>query len=980
MGSDTTLLFLILAYREGLLKRNRLMEAVSIWMQDPSRDIPQLLELAGTLKPADSESISRLTREWEQARGAGQGGRAPLPLSVRETIVAMREEPARDPGEAPAAAEERYRAGAELGRGGIGRVIEAQDLLLGRPVALKLLYGGSAQEIAERFRWEARVTGRLEHPNIVPVHDVGVLPSTGEQFMAMKRIVGRDMGRIIADGSLPLRRLVEALRDACRAVSYAHSRGVIHRDLKPANVMLGDFGEVLVVDWGLARLVGEEDHASQLRKSAVRVPGRVLRPIASREETSQFTLDGDVLGTPSYMPPEQAAGLLQKLDERSDVYSLGATLYEILAGRPPFDGESTREILDAVVAGRLDPPSRHRACPPELEAVCMKAMAGRPEDRYGGAADLARDLDAWLEGALERDRRERMAGEALKRAEEAASRWHAAEAQAEKLRGEEREEDLSPAPLTAERAMKMFGIEDAITAARREGSLALADANAALDTALSLVPGHPSARRLKAGVYWELFRKAEESGDAASREIARRMAEVYNDGSLDARLRGDGTIEIQARAWACPCLVEGRTVEPGRLGEDHWHLWSGAREDGEETDGAPSLALDRAVRLRVHAPSCRREPLEGAEAWAFRYEERERILIPVTPEGPSQGPAVPDALLDDVFGSSPYRPRGPGLYLGRTPVARRPWPMGSWLVLLSAPGRIPQRLPFEVRRLEQVHLQPTLYRPGEVPPGFLVVLGRRFESVREAGTSPILDTMDMEDFFISRFPLTSADWAAWLNGLGPGREAEAQARRPRTNPTSGHLWPWTPEGVVIRTEDAGARLRPEEAAAVAENMRAELGAGAWDANWPVLGISWHDAMTWAREASLSRGWAFMPPTMFQHELAGRGGDRRKFPWGPRAWPGLSNANRSLPGGQSPAPADSFPLDESPWGVRGLGGNVGTWCLNDAGPAYRNWRALRGGSWTRPETVGRLSFHFGTPPSNLRKDIGVRPAALVVSRF
>ncbi|NUN50024.1 MAG: serine/threonine protein kinase, partial [Candidatus Brocadiae bacterium] len=304
----------------------------------------------------------------------------------------------------------RYELGAEIGAGGLGQVVEATDTSIGRQVALKLLVRDADEDLLRRFRWEGRITGRLEHPNIVPVHELGALPGNGQAYICMKRIVGRNMKEVIRSGAWKPRRLVEALRDVCRAVAYAHSRGVIHRDLKPANVMLGDFGEVLVVDWGIARLAGEEELARMAPVSPARPSGD--------PEARGGTQAGMVFGTPSYMSPEQAMGQADQVDERSDVYSLGATLYEILAGVPPYDAESDLEIMEKVVLADLKPPSEVRSCPPDLESICLQAMARRREDRYGSVAELGGDIESYLEGTKEAERRERLAHEQLARARE----------------------------------------------------------------------------------------------------------------------------------------------------------------------------------------------------------------------------------------------------------------------------------------------------------------------------------------------------------------------------------------------------------------------------------------------------------------------------------------------------------------------------------------------------------------------------------
>lgn len=305
--------------------------------------------------------------------------------------------------------------------------------------------------------------------------------------------------------------------------------------------------------------------------------------------------------------------------------------------------------------------------------------------------------------------------------------------------------------------------------------------------------------------------------------------------------------------------------------------------------------------------------------------------------------------------------------------------MGSWLLVLSHPGRIPQRLPFSVNRLQDIALDATLYLPDEVPPGYLPVQGGFFDSIREAGASPIVMPFELPDFFMARFPVTAGEYAAWLNAIAPTRGDEAQARRPRVQPSSGAMWPWTGQGVVIPTaewqeaEFGSTGVRPP-----LDSLRPSLATGDWQPDWPVLGVSWVDGMAWCRDRSLASGWATTLPTMFQWERAARGGDRRRYPWGERIWSALSNTNRSRPGHTMPAPVDSFPTDESPWGIRGLGGNLGTACLNDAGAAYRNWRAIRGGAWARPEVFSRLSYHQGTSPTNVRNDTGFRPVVLAVA--
>jgi WD40 repeat protein len=291
----------------------------------------------------------------------------------------------------------------EIGRGGIGRVLLAMDGHLGREVALKELLperGAAGSELGPssglstamlRFLREARVTGQLEHPNIVPVYELGKR-ADGTLYYTMKMVRGRTLGA--AFGAAPelagRLALLKHFVDLCQAIGYAHSRGVVHRDIKPENVMLGEFGETVVLDWGLAKVRGQRDlRARELE--------REVRLLQDAEQGQ--TLAGTAVGTPAYMSPEQAEGDLDRVDERSDVWSLGAVLYQLLAGRPPFSGRTAFEVIGQVLRGQVRPVGEVQPdAPPELAAVCMKALARRPEARYGGAAELAREVEAFLTG------------------------------------------------------------------------------------------------------------------------------------------------------------------------------------------------------------------------------------------------------------------------------------------------------------------------------------------------------------------------------------------------------------------------------------------------------------------------------------------------------------------------------------------------------------------------------------------------------
>jgi len=282
-----------------------------------------------------------------------------------------------------------YRLGPELARGGMGRVLIAEDLRLGREVAVKQLLDDSPA-LRQRFEREIRITATLQHPGIVPVYQAGTAED-GAPFYAMRRIHGRSFDVVIAEATTVAARLALLPRFlvAAEAIAYAHARRVIHRDLKPHNILIGEFGEVVVVDWGLAkRLDAADDDAAPLAP---------LAPARSTAVASALTQAGAVMGTPAYMAPEQASG--DPADSRSDVFALGAVLYHLLSGGPPYAG--TGRTLEDIVAGRIVPlAQRTPDVPADLSAIVTRAMAIDPVARYADAGALVADVQTFLAGKL----------------------------------------------------------------------------------------------------------------------------------------------------------------------------------------------------------------------------------------------------------------------------------------------------------------------------------------------------------------------------------------------------------------------------------------------------------------------------------------------------------------------------------------------------------------------------------------------------
>ena len=320
---------------------------------------------------AEIETIASGDRV-EPTVATGAAGATPDPRALAEVSPAL------------------YRVEGEFARGGMGRILLARDHRLGRTVALKELHEDAGPGAARRFVREALVTARLQHPAIVPVYEAGRWPG-GRPFYAMKLVEGRSLDGLLRDGGCLAARLglLPHLIAVAEAVAYAHGQRVVHRDLKPANVLVGPFGETVVVDWGLARELGAEGTVERENDRAA----------GSGTEGADETVTGTVLGTPHYMPPEQARGL--PVDERADVYALGAMLYFLLAGAAPHAGRSAEEALAAAAEGRVEPLERREPeAPADLVAIVRKAMAPATGDRYPSARELAADLRRFQTGQL----------------------------------------------------------------------------------------------------------------------------------------------------------------------------------------------------------------------------------------------------------------------------------------------------------------------------------------------------------------------------------------------------------------------------------------------------------------------------------------------------------------------------------------------------------------------------------------------------
>jgi eukaryotic-like serine/threonine-protein kinase len=758
----------------------------------------------------------------------------------------------------------RYHQLGVLGVGGMGKVLKVHDAVLGRVVAMKIAHAALSSAARSRFVAEAQVVAQLQHPGIVPVYDLGTLGS-GEPYFTMPVVGGTTLAmriRAVHGDAAPggrdftLRRLVAAFHALADALGYAHARGVVHRDMKPENVIVEDHGSTVIVDWGLAKVMGG-DPAEGLDGDPW--PPGAPPPVQTTRSApdSRMTLDGAVIGTLGYMPPEQARGELHRVDARADVHALGATLYEILCGTPPFAAFDRFDALTQVIA---ETPARPTgpAVPEELAELALRCLEKEPDARPATAAVVAEAVEAWLAGAHRRER-------ALAEVE------------------------------AADRAL------DHIRALRQRAERSAAEADARMR---DLRPHEPEARKREA---WALQDMAERCRSEAE------LMEVQRVDALQGALRTD------------PNLIEAHD----RLADHFRSLHQAAEGDGDSRRAAQLLhmlrAHDVAGRHRAYIEGAGTVTLvsdpSGAEVEVFRYERRDRRLVP--------------------------EPVGT---LGTTPLIRTRLPKGSYRLELRHGACAPVRVPLCIERGadwdgvgpgEAVSRPIVLPPAGGLGPDDLYVPAGWFTF----GGDPLAEWPRparrrwVEGFVIRRFPVSNGELIAFLDDLmDQGRSDEAE----RHQPTAGG------EPVYGRTADGRFVLRPDP------------DGDEWLPDHPALLVDWAGAGAFAAWEAERTGLPWRLPREVEWEKAARGVDGRRFPWGDFFDPSWTRCRASQVGKPLPVQIGAYPVDESPYGVRDLAGNVHDWCEDvfvaqpDEPRAARDpeGRVVRGGAWHAGERWSR----------------------------
>lgn len=796
----------------------------------------------------------------------------------------------------PAINAERYLEPSLLGAGGQGIVHEVTDRFLDRQVAIKALRLELSQNLPSRrsFLREARIVAQLNHAGIVPIHDVGMLPE-GAPSYTMRRIRGQSLRQLLtalreatlhrqlerhpeasserrgksmaehrAETAQALlrdfnrRRLIEILVSAAHTVGYAHDRGVVHCDLKPANLMVGDYGEVLVLDWGIARVLGHTTRD---------VPEG---PVVLREEDTEDPRVQVVRGTPGFMAPEQAIGQVQRLGPSTDVYALGLMLYEILVGAPARPPGNTDDVMRLARTGKIEPlESRRRAegsltppIPEELEQLCLKCLSISPESRFADGEALANALQSYLDGEQRRDAAERRASEA----EAHLNRLQDLNRLLAQLREEARllSEAIEPWQ-EIEHKRRVWAMEDRVRQTEARIDLVHTEAFALYTQALGEDPENGRARAGLARLYHDLLLEAEYWG----------------------RLRDSRRYEAQLRQ-----LDDGQ-YRASLMGQGHCHI-----------ETFPS----------------------GADITLYEVQEIDRQLKPVCSQAAGQTP------LDLVL------------------------PMGRYLAVISDPQTARTvSCPIIIRRTGEWHSQVRLY--PDIPKDFVLVPGGPFMrgGDRLAPGSPEREDVQVEDFAISIFPVTCAQYLSFLQELAQTDLQDALRRVPRRSGQTGKepLWPFAPE--------TGFRL-----------PRVDVQGNRWSSELPVRCISRDDAEAFCRWKASRSGFPLRLPTEIEWEKAGRGVDGRFYPWGNQFDASFCKMKDSRPGAPELEPVGAFPQDCSPYGVRDLAGGVIEWV---AGPFDRHGvlGIQKGGFWMASQSNCRLARRFGVYPSEPEAFAGFRLA-------
>lgn len=764
-----------------------------------------------------------------------------------------------------------------LGIGGMGEVRKVRDTLFNRELAMKIIHPQVQRFPAgiRRFMEEAHIVGQLQHPSIVPVFDKGRLPN-GRLFFTMSEIKGEELSALIEqyheskkedDPIAPSlrQRLLHIFHQVCTTMSYAHEKGIVHRDLKPENIMIGAHGEVLVVDWGIAKIMHQEDIS-----------------LAGMEEFSygnEKTQVGQVTGTPAYMSPEQASGDVDQIDERSDIFTLGVILFEILSGVIP--SEQTRIHLTnytddlGVVRVSTEQTQIHtltQSLPKSLREICLQCIQKEPSKRFQNSAALAKKIQEFLDGVAKR--------------EEAIQIF---------TKGKRtRQEEISMRKEAKRRSLK------------------------ADEILKGLAPWEPEEKKWTA---WE----EEEKSQLLYRQAA--LKRVESETLFHAALE-----QYPELSQAHEALIEEYLLEHRR-----------AEENREE-----ATVAQYETRLIHHIQALPEENQNRA-----KYEQYIRGLGAVSIHTDPPGALV---FVERYQNSRRRKIRADRRLLGTTPLDNVSLSMGSYVLTICKEGYKDTTYPIQIRRLEHwdgTPPEPSLSRAISlireeylgtddvyIPAGYFVCGGD------EKAYHPLQkERVWVNGFVIRRFPVTHGEYLVFLNDLcANGHLEAARAHAPRK---------------LGNVEQCGYAF---------ENGFFSLQDTGISADWPACMLTWFDCQAYTEWYAQKTGIPWRLPTDYEWEKAAKGADGRLFPWGNHFDASFGCMDQSHPKA-TPTSIYDFKADESPYGVRGMAGNVRDWI---GGTLIQDvYRVVRGGCWNRNEQHCRITNRLFDDPSDRYDRTGFR---------